>query len=471
MRNTPHFHSRLAVTIVATLAACAATTAGGCVSPKPNAHGQGTDAGAGTDAGTDAGAGTDADTDAGAADCSRELDILFLVDNSASMSEEQEALKLEIPRLVSVLATGDRGTGDTADNFDPVDSIHVGVITSDLGVYGVPIASGARCDTTLGDDGLLLTEARGGDVSCDASYPQFLVFDPTSTEPDEYTAAGDFSGAVGCVADTGADGCSFEQQLDAILKSLTPSTSALRFGAVQGTEPPIPALTGHGDGVNAGFLRPNSILAIVAVTDEDDCSTSDADLFDVAVSGGVGTGQYPVPTVGGQAAPSIQCPTYRSVNYPISRYVNGLFALRPGLESKLIFATIAGVDPALLEANTSVRLRNGYALFGYDYTTILADTSMTERVDSTGRDLEPACVRPSPSDPTNAAADNLAYPARRMLQVTRGVDDGGGTGVVASICTAADPDNSDYDADFSDATDAIIVAIAAALPPSSCDTP
>ena len=36
------------------------------------------------------------------------LDLLFVVDNSASMHQEQAALRREFPRLVEVLTTGDR---------------------------------------------------------------------------------------------------------------------------------------------------------------------------------------------------------------------------------------------------------------------------------------------------------------------------------------------------------------------------
>jgi hypothetical protein len=68
-----------------------------------------------------------------------EIDLLFLVDNSASMRQEQDALIDEIPRLVQILASGDLQNGGTTDDFDPVASIQVGVITSDMGIGGVNI--------------------------------------------------------------------------------------------------------------------------------------------------------------------------------------------------------------------------------------------------------------------------------------------------------------------------------------------
>jgi hypothetical protein len=68
-----------------------------------------------------------------------EIDLLFLVDDSASMRQEQDALIDEIPRLVQILASGDLQNGGTTDDFDPVASIQVGVITSDMGIGGVNI--------------------------------------------------------------------------------------------------------------------------------------------------------------------------------------------------------------------------------------------------------------------------------------------------------------------------------------------
>src|SRR5262245_43256608 len=36
------------------------------------------------------------------------IDLLFMVDNSGSMKEEQDALRAELPKLITVLTTGDR---------------------------------------------------------------------------------------------------------------------------------------------------------------------------------------------------------------------------------------------------------------------------------------------------------------------------------------------------------------------------
>ena len=56
----------------------------------------------------------------------RDLDILFVVDNSPSMIEEQQALATSFPRMIDALATLDDG----------LPNLHIGVVTSDLGTSG-----------------------------------------------------------------------------------------------------------------------------------------------------------------------------------------------------------------------------------------------------------------------------------------------------------------------------------------------
>ncbi len=80
----------------------------------------------------------------------RDLDILFLIDNSPSMSPKQKALALAIPQFIQTIdATG-------AD-------YHVGIATSDVGSYTAPgtpwSMSLGSCNTFEGDDGV--SAARG----------------------------------------------------------------------------------------------------------------------------------------------------------------------------------------------------------------------------------------------------------------------------------------------------------------------
>jgi hypothetical protein len=383
------------------------------------------------------------------------------------MQQEQQALIAEIPRLVEILASGDLDD-DGVQDFDPVASIQVGIITSDMGIGGVEINPSARCTTVLGDDGLLVDLHRGGTASCptDPAVPAFLSFNSGTDDPATFAAS------VGCLADTGANGCAFEQQLEAVLKALTPADSAVTFPQTRnGVE--VRRTAGHGGaGANSGFLRPNSLLAIIVVSDEDDCSTDNLDLYDVQSANQA----FPVPRTNNAemvAAPNRQCAEYRSVQYDVmTRYVEGILALRPGQrEDFTIFATISGVDPDVLAANSEMEVQNGIEVTNVDIDAILADASMAERSNAVGNDLVPSCVRPNPDNPSDPLVENKAFPPRRLLEVTRGLIDAGAGGVVASICNSVDAANGDYTADFSGAVQSIVARIAASLPTSCLPRP
>ena len=84
----------------------------------------------------------------------RDLDLLFVVDNSASMIDNQAALAASFPKMMDVLAEVDGG----------LPNLHIGIVTSDMGTKGsqvdgpgadgrrrrIPAAARAR-----GDNGLL----------------------------------------------------------------------------------------------------------------------------------------------------------------------------------------------------------------------------------------------------------------------------------------------------------------------------
>ncbi len=303
-------------------------------------------------------------------------DVLFVIDNSASMTEEQAALIAQMPYLLSVLTTGDF-EGDGRIDFPPVTDLHLGVVSTDMGVGDDLIPT---C-TDLGDDGLLNTH--GAPVSgCDATYPPFLAFGG-----DLDALASDFA----CVANLGTDGCGFEQQLEAPLKALTPSTSPIRF---QGGS------VGHGDGANAGFLRPDSVLAVILLTDESDCSAVDPDIFNPESPRYVGD-------------LNLRCFQYPEALHPIERYVDGLLALRPDAR-RLVYTSVAGVPADLTTSELP------------DWDGILADERMQERVDpEMPSGLLPTCRVPGRT---------VAFPARRMVQVGRDLEARGATASVGSIC-------------------------------------
>ena len=137
------------------------------------------------------------------------VDLLFVVDNSISMTEEQAALKLQFPKLITTLTSGERADGT---KFPAVKNLHLGVVSTDMGLVGIP--NTYQCDPNGGDDGVLQHQA--GRPGCQASYPTFLTFELGTSDPSE--VAQDF----GCIATLGTQGCGFEMPLEAGLKALWP---------------------------------------------------------------------------------------------------------------------------------------------------------------------------------------------------------------------------------------------------------
>jgi len=343
------------------------------------------------------------------------VDLLFMVDNSNSMAEEQTNLAMQFPTLISVLASGDVNA-DGEQDFPPVRSLQVGVISSDMGTGGflVPTCT----DSNFGDDGVLRTRGNTGRPGCMATYPSFLNFEPAGGGDP-----GAFATDVTCVAAMGTNGCGFEQQLDAILKAVTPSTSAITFS--MGT-------VGHADGANAGFVRDDSLLTIIAVTDEDDCSAIDPDLFNPS------SARY-------SGDLNLRCFQFPEAVHPVDRYVSGLLATREDPDL-LIFAAITGVPPTIAPggpcdpaagtgcpAGTFCQDAGGGQGFclansGDDtsFATILSDPQMAEQIDpAMPTRLQPSCNEPG---------TGLAFPPRRIVEVARQLELRGSNGLVASVC-------------------------------------
>ena len=70
------------------------------------------------------------------------VDLLFMVDDSSSMADEQTALAKQFPRLIEALTTGDRDLDGKLD-FRPAKDLHLGVVSSNMGVAGANL-SGRR---------------------------------------------------------------------------------------------------------------------------------------------------------------------------------------------------------------------------------------------------------------------------------------------------------------------------------------
>jgi hypothetical protein len=380
------------------------------------------------------------------------VDLLFVVDNSGSMRQEQGALREQFPPLITTLATGRKSDGET---FPPVKDMHLGVVSTDMGLAGIA-NNFPGCNTQRhingGDDGVLLHPGNTG-PNCAATYPQWLSF--TQGRDDAANLARDF----GCIANLGTSGCGFEQQLEAGLKALWPKNYVdAQSNVYPPDKNPILFLSttaegrfGHGDvsptqGGNAGFLRNDpikglSLIAIIIVSDEEDCSSKNTGHF-------VSTNDPANPL--SKQGINLRCYYNKQNLFEIDRYVKGFQGLRPGNTNLVIYGAIVGVPKELVspEAREGVDFDDQASRDTY-YDTILSDNRMQERPMNENipaiANVAPSCTR---TDMEGQRAD--AYPPIRMVQVAKGF---GANAVVQSICQD----------DFGPAMDAIIDVIAKQL--------
>jgi len=105
-----------------------------------------------------------------------------------------------------------------------------------------------------GDDGILQNTARV--PGCTAPNGRFLSDIKNSNNTRTTNYSGTLDTAFSCIAQLGASGCGFEAPLEAMKKALDGSRLE-----------------------NTGFLRDGAFLAVVILTDEDDCSIKDPAIF------------------------------------------------------------------------------------------------------------------------------------------------------------------------------------------------
>jgi hypothetical protein len=183
-----------------------------------------------------------------------QVDLLFMVDNSNSMAPKQQELQKRFPQLIKILDT-------FAMQGNPA-SYHIGVVSSDMG------AGLNTTDCKAGGDGgkLQVTPNPKSSFPAPANCANFSLSGGVRyldynqlTGTNNIMGGLDVPGAFTCMTSVGDEGCGFEHQLEAAYRALHDQAK-------------IPE--------NAGFLRDGAILAVVFVTDEDDCSAPDnTDLF------------------------------------------------------------------------------------------------------------------------------------------------------------------------------------------------
>jgi hypothetical protein len=170
----------------------------------------------------------------------RDVDILFLIDDSLSMVEEQASLKANFGRFISVLESLDGG----------LPNVHIGVATPNLGTSATDGSHAPAIGTCAGDgEGGRMRQLpnNGGAFLSDRD-------DGNGGRIRNYT--GTLTDAFSQIANVGTNGCGIEQHLEAVKRALDNNPA------------------------NAGFLRPDAYLAVIVVGDEDDCSLAKSSLFD-----------------------------------------------------------------------------------------------------------------------------------------------------------------------------------------------
>jgi hypothetical protein len=225
------------------------------------------------------------------------IDLLIMLDNSSSMADTQEIVALAIPALVSRLVdpvcvdpvtraqvgVRNQSGGCTTGvlEFVPIQDIHIGIITSSLGGHGTT----GVCDPTEtsrtyphnDDHGHLVARAPMDVPVTTFQNKGFLNWNPTgggATTVQQITQP-----FTTMVAGVGQHGCGYEAQLEAIYRflidpapydTLTVDKSGGGIGVAVLNGIDLTLLKQRAD-----FLRPDSLVAVMAVTDENDCSIID----------------------------------------------------------------------------------------------------------------------------------------------------------------------------------------------------
>jgi len=171
---------------------------------------------------------------------SSSVDVIFLVDNSGSMVGEQVQLAHSFQAFASVL---EQKFGDT---------FHVAVVTTGMESQACPpcdLNVTASCINETGENGRF--QDRKGHIIWNAGTPEFDFVQDTSCRVMTDSNADCFydTAQERGIALVGVRGCGYERGLAPLRYALDPLSNSY----------------------NAGFLRDDATLAVIVISDEDDC--------------------------------------------------------------------------------------------------------------------------------------------------------------------------------------------------------
>ena len=348
-----------------------------------------------------------------------DLDILFMIDNSTGMTAKQAKLIAQIPTFTQSLQALPMG----------LPNVHIAVVSADMGATSDQ-GSAIGCSQNGGDNGLFQVMPRGTCTSNDFMVATDTYITDNVTGSEKNFTDADPAGiakVLQCIGLLGSSGCGFEHQLASIDRAL---------GADSYPNPPNPP------GQNVGFVRDGASLAIIILTDEDDCSApASTQLFslnggDQSLTNPLGPianyrcnqfGHHcddpsgPSPTtlqqpplnppsdatgaVGAQTLTLANCQsndTDSGMLIPVSQFVSDIKALKPDPDHQIFVAAITGPTTP--------------------YTVQWAATSPPLSTNELWPEIEHSC------GPTGDGS--FADPAVRITQFVNGFHNG----VVTSIC-------------------------------------
>jgi hypothetical protein len=176
----------------------------------------------------------------------RDLDLLFMVDNSLSMKGLQDKMAQRLPDFMKVLEDLPGG----------LPNLHVAVVSSSLATGAADNHQiGCGLGSPPGDDGGRFQHAaRCTGLNAGQTFIKAV--------PGGNNFTGNLAEVFACIATLGDGGCGIEQQFQATKMALEKARN--------------PA-----DPDNGGFLREDAILGVIMLTNEDDCSVDfSSTLFD-----------------------------------------------------------------------------------------------------------------------------------------------------------------------------------------------
>jgi hypothetical protein len=348
---------------------------------------------------------------------SADIDILFVIDNSASTGDKQALFANNFPKFVQALDAFPTGRPN----------LHIAVVdtTVDIGVSGF---SGCPSPNPA-DDGVFQNTPRV--AGCAAPNGRFIsdIKDATTgTRTINYTPPLDT--ALPCIAEVGASGCGFEAPLEAMKRALTPM-------GMPGARPE-----------NAGFIRDGAYLAVIFLTDEDDASVKDKTVFTLSDAQVGGRNDYRVQPLFAYQCDAALSPsqggTYKNCTSRTDSYLQDPNFYDQFLSSvkdpaQIVVAAIAAPPPGLMTNDVPPQ-----TAMSNDITT----GQLTLNGNTQALALEPSCTATINGNPA------IGRPAVRLASFIKNFGD---RGKFYTIC------QDDYSAALTDIGNTLFNAISPCL--------